>query len=110
MKANFFDELEIRTLEERDEYNFKKLIKLINIAKQIPYHKNRLEKKITNLNDLQKIDVFRKSDLIKLQKKNFPFGNLNFSKINEFSHIYRSPGPIYDLDGHGHNWWRFAKT
>ena len=45
MKANFFDELEIRTLEERDEYNFKKLIKLINIAKQIPYHKNRLEKK-----------------------------------------------------------------
>ena len=110
MKANFFDELEIRTLEERDEYNFKKLIKLINIAKQIPYHKNRLEKKITNLNDLQKIDVFRKSDLIKLQKKNFPFGNLNFSKINEFSHIYRSPGPIYDLDGHGHNWWRFARA
>ena len=27
-----------------------------------------------------------------------------------FAHIYRSPGPIYDLDGHKENWWRFARA
>ena len=38
MISNFFDELEKRTLEERDEDNLNKLIELINKAKQIPIH------------------------------------------------------------------------
>ena len=110
MISNFFDDLEKRSLEEREEDNLNKLIELINKAKQIPIHESRLEKKINSLDDLEKIPVFRKSDLINFQQKNLPFGNLNLSKMQEFAHIYRSPGPIYDLDGYGNNWWRFARA
>ena len=110
MISNFFDELEKRTLVERDEDNLNKLIELINKAKQIPIHKGRLEKKINTLDDLEKIPVFRKSDLINFQQKKLPFGDLNLIKMQEFAHIYRSPGPIYDLDGYGNNWWRFARA
>jgi phenylacetate-CoA ligase len=52
----------------------------------------------------------RKSELTNKQSKNLPFANLNVSEIKNFAHIYRSPGPIYDLDGHSQNWWRFARA
>jgi phenylacetate-CoA ligase len=30
--------------------------------------------------------------------------------VIDFAHIYRSPGPIYDLDGHSKDWWRFSRA
>ncbi len=79
MISNFFDELEKRTLVERDEDNLNKLIELINKAKQIPIHKGRLEKKINTLDDLEKIPVFRKSDLINFQQKKTAIWRFKFN-------------------------------
>ena len=62
------------------------------------------------MNDLSDIPLLRKSDLIDKQSKLPPFAELNVSEIRDFAHIYRSPGPIYDLDGHSKNWWRFARA
>ena len=110
MSPIFFDSKEVRSSDERENDHLVSLKKLIEKAKTISLHSNRLKNEISTLSDLQKIDVFRKSDLIEIQKKNLPFGNLNFTELSEFSHIYRSPGPIYDLDGYGNNWWRFARA
>jgi len=110
MSPIFFDSKEVRSSDERENDHLVSLKNLIEKAKTITLHYDRLKHEISTLTDLQKIDVFRKSDLIEIQKKNLPFGNLNFKELKEFSHIYRSPGPIYDLDGYGNNWWRFARA
>ena len=59
---------------------------------------------------LKSIPLLIKIDLINQQAENPPFANLNISKAIDFAHIYRSPGPIYDLDGHTKDWWRFSRA
>ena len=110
IKNKFFDDLEIRSNDERTSDHLKCLNKLIEKAKQNKNQSQRFNGKIKDLNDLSIIPLLRKSDLIDRQSKLPPFAELNVSKIKDFAHIYRSPGPIYDLDGHSKNWWRFARA
>ena len=110
IKNKFFDDLEIRSNDERTSDHLKCLNKLIEKAKQNKNQSQRFNGKIKDLNDLSVIPLLRKSDLIDRQSKLPPFAELNVSKIRDFAHIYRSPGPIYDLDGHSKNWWRFARA
>ena len=51
---------------------------------------------IKTISDLQKLQVLRKDDLIKLQKEDPPFGGYLAVPLNEVDHVYQSPGPIYD--------------
>ena len=83
MSPIFFDSKEVRSSDERENDHLVSLKKLIEKAKTISLHSNRLKNEISTLSDLQKIDVFRKSDLIEIQKKNLPFGNLNFKELSE---------------------------
>ena len=110
MNSNFFDALETRSSDERDQDNLIKLKKLIEKAKNNPLHKKRILAPIQSLLDIKNIEILRKSDLTKKQIDNPPFANLNIEPLNNFAHIYRSPGPIYDLDGNKENWWRFARA
>ena len=103
MNSNFFDKLETRSSDERDSDNLIKLKKLINKAKENKIHKNRLNESVQSLSDLKNIEILRKSDLTQRQIEKPPFGDLNLKPFNNFAHIYRSPGPIYDLDGHKEN-------
>ncbi len=110
MNSNFFDTLETRSSDERNRDNLIKLKKLIEKAKKNPLHKKRILAPIESLLDIKNIEILRKSDLTKKQIDNPPFANLNLEPLNNFAHIYRSPGPIYDLDGNKENWWRFARA
>ena len=111
MKQNkFFDDLEVRSNDERIADHLKKLNKLIQKAKQNKNQSLKLNNEIKDLGDLSIIPLLRKSDLIDKQSKLPPFAELNVSAIKDFAHIYRSPGPIYDLDGHSKDWWRFARA
>ena len=110
IKNKFFDDLEIRSKDERVSDHLKKLNELIQKAKQNKNQSLRFNSQIKDLNDLSVIPLLRKSDLINKQTELPPFAELNVSKIEDFAHIYRSPGPIYDLDGHSKNWWRFARS
>ena len=110
MSNNFFDNLETRSKEERYEDHLKKINELIKCAKNNKKQSSRLSSSIQNLNQLSDIPVLRKSDLISEQLKTPPFAELNVSALKEFAHIYRSPGPIYDLDGHSKDWWRFSRA
>ena len=106
----FFDNLEIRSKDERISDHLNKLNELIEKSQKNKNQSIRFNGPIKDLNDLSVIPLLRKSDLIDKQSKFPPFADLNVSEIKDFAHIYRSPGPIYDLDGHSKNWWRFARA
>ena len=110
LNNKFFDDLETRSTDERVDDHLKKLNNLVEIAKDNKNQSLRLDKSIDNLTDLASIPLLRKSDLIQKQSDFPPFAELNVSEIKDFAHIYRSPGPIYDLDGHSKDWWRFSRA
>jgi phenylacetate-CoA ligase len=56
------------------------------------------------------LPVVRKSDLMALQKAEPPFGGLTATPPRGLSRLYLSPGPIADPQGHGEDWWRFARA
>ena len=58
---------------------------------------------------LARLPVTRKSDLKRLQRQDKPFGGLNSTAPRELARVYMSPGPIYDPEGRGRDWWRFAR-
>ena len=110
IKNNFFDDLETRSVDERNSDHLEKINNLIKIAKNNKNQSLRLDKPLETLEDLFSIPLLRKSELIQEQSDYPPFAQLNVSEIKNFAHIYRSPGPIYDLDGHSKDWWRFSRA
>lgn len=65
---------------------------------------------ITSRQALAQLPVTRKSDLLEIQPKSLPFGGLNAVPPGKLSRIFMSPGPIYDPEGHGPDFWRFARA
>ena len=58
---------------------------------------------------LAALPVTRKSDLHELQRTTVPFGGLNATPAGQLARIFVSPGPIYDPEGRGADWWRMAR-
>ena len=110
IKNKFFDDLETRSVDERNNDHLKKLNYLIKTAKNNKNQSLRFDNTLETLEDLASIPLLRKSELIQKQSDYPPFAQLNVSEIKDFAHIYRSPGPIYDLDGHSKDWWRFSRA
>ena len=110
IKNKFFDDLETRSSDERNNYHLEKLNYLIKTAKSNKNQSLRFNNTLETLEDLASIPLLRKSELIQKQSDYPPFAQLNVSEIKDFAHIYRSPGPIYDLDGHSKDWWRFSRA
>ncbi|WP_435276937.1 phenylacetate--CoA ligase family protein [Psychrobium sp. nBUS_13] len=53
--------------------------------------------------------TLRKSYLIKLQQKQYPFAGIN-SNSAPIERIFQSPGPIYDPQGRGADYWRTGRA
>ncbi len=64
---------------------------------------------ITSRAALAQLPVTRKSDLQNLQKNDLPFGGLTTTPTRELARIFMSPGPIFDPQGRGEDWWRFSR-
>lgn len=58
---------------------------------------------------LAQLPVTRKSELKTLQSASLPFGGLTTTPVAALSRIFMSPGPIFDPEGRGVDWWRFAR-
>jgi phenylacetate-CoA ligase len=58
---------------------------------------------------LATLPVTRKSDLKVLQQQLQPFGGLNATPVAQLGRVFMSPGPIFDPEGRGADWWRFAR-
>jgi len=64
---------------------------------------------VTSRAALARLPVIRKSDLGELQKEMPPFGGLNATPREKLGKVFVSPGPIYDPEGRGRDWWRTAR-
>ncbi len=62
---------------------------------------------VRSLDDLPCIPVTRKDDLPRLHAEEPPFGGLAALPLDRLARIFMSPGPIYDPQGTGEDFWRF---
>ena len=58
---------------------------------------------------LATLPVTRKSDLKTMQDANPPWGGLAATDTSGLSRLFMSPGPVFDPEGRGNDWWRFAR-
>ena len=64
---------------------------------------------VTTRAALAALPVSRKSDLKTLQEAAPPWGGLTATPTSGLSRLFMSPGPIFDPEGRGDDWWRFAR-
>ncbi len=66
--------------------------------------------RVTTRRALAKLPVTRKSELAELQKALPPLGGLNATPLEKLAKLFASPGPVYDPEGRGKDWWRTARA
>jgi phenylacetate-CoA ligase len=110
----YYDSLETRDPGERER------ILLVALSGQIAHAKRKAPgwariladvdpAGVTSRAALAKLPVTRKSDLAELQKAERPLGGLN-ATLAQLGKVFVSPGPIYDPEGRGRDWWRTARA
>jgi len=113
--TDYFDSLETRSPEAREEALMQALPKQIAFAQSnSDYYRSILRDvdpaEVTSRSALAGLPVTRKSQLIELQRRNPPFGGLAAAPKESLARIYLSPGPIADPESHGADWFRFARA
>jgi phenylacetate-CoA ligase len=113
MMADHYDALESRDPAAREQALLSALPALITRATQAPGWSEILRGvtagDITTRAALAQLPVTRKSSLKDLQQARPPFGGLNTTPTAQLSRIFMSPGPIFDPEGRGGDWWRYAR-
>jgi phenylacetate-CoA ligase len=111
--ANFFDLLEARDPQARERDLMAQLPRLVQRAQTAPGWARILDgakaADITSRAALARLPVTRKSDLKELQHADAPFGGLTTAPAGRLRRVFMSPGPIFDPEGYGEDWWRFAR-
>lgn len=62
---------------------------------------------VRGIEDLARLPLLKKDDLPALQAADPPFGGLVGVPIGKLQRIFMSPGPIYDPQGEGDDFWRW---
>ncbi len=111
--SKYLDALETRTHDERERELMLRLPKLIALAQQAPGWRRILGQTVAaDINSrtaLAHLPVTRKSDLHDLQAQALPFGDMTTIAPAQMRHLFMSPGPIFDPEGQGQDWWRFGR-
>jgi phenylacetate-CoA ligase len=112
--VKYFDRLETRSPKAREAALMAALPKHIAHAKRHAPGFARVLKdvrpeKINSREALARLPVTRKSDLASLQKELPPLGGLNATPVEKLAKLFVSPGPIYEPEGRGADWWRTAR-
>ncbi|HRC70464.1 MAG TPA: AMP-binding protein, partial [Candidatus Competibacter denitrificans] len=112
---NYYDALETRDPEQREQDLMAKLGRqLIHAKENAPYYRRLLADvdpaSVTSRAALAALPLTRKRDLIELQKQNPPFGGLNTLPAGKALRVFASPGPIYELQGAEADPWRMARV
>jgi phenylacetate-CoA ligase len=110
-----YDSLETRHPSDREAWLMNQMPRQVAHAKQKSAYFARLfadvePDAIHSRAALARLPVTRKSDLIELQKAAPPFGGLTATPLAGLSRVFASPGPIYDPEGRGQDWWRFGRV
>ncbi|HCQ59639.1 MAG TPA: AMP-dependent synthetase [Sulfitobacter sp.] len=108
-----FDDLETRSADQRAADLAKALPQQIARAQGLPGYGDTLKgvdaSQITSAAALADLPVLRKSELGKAQAAQAPFGGFTTKPVTEFSHVFQSPGPIYEPSSNDPDWWRMGR-
>ncbi|MBJ7309395.1 phenylacetate--CoA ligase family protein [Rugamonas sp. CCM 8940] len=111
--ADTLDSLETRPPAERERDLMARLPGLIARAQSAPGWARILADvdaaSVDSRAALARLPVTRKAELKNLQQAQAPFGGLNATPQAELARVYMSPGPIFDPQGQGADWWRFGR-
>src|SRR5689334_2682569 len=112
---DYYDDLETRAPEEREQAQFSALSAQVAHAKaRAPYFSALLKDvdpaAVRDRASLAKLPVTRKSDLIELQKHAPPFAGMTAVPDGALGRIFSSPGPIYDPQGPKGDFWRMGRA
>ena len=115
MSQPHYDTLENREPAARERAQFALLADLIRRAKtEAPgwaTHLAAIEPaEIASRADLARLPILRKASLKELQAKRPPFGGFATEEGSAVRRIFMSPGPIYEPEGRGEDWWRSARA
>jgi phenylacetate-CoA ligase len=109
-----YDALENREPAIRERDQFARLTKFITRAMAAPGWGKHLSgvnpNSVTSRAALAKLPVLRKSDISALQKEHPPFGGLNVTPPGKARRLLMSPGPIFEPEGEGSDWWGAARA
>ncbi len=111
--ADTLDSLETRDPAQRERDLMQRLPRLVARAQGTPGWARILHGvqagDIASRAALAQLPVTRKSGLKELQRQIAPFGGLNATPAGQLARVYMSPGPIFDPEGRGQDWWRFSR-
>jgi len=112
-KGPYFDELETASRNQILEYHNDRLRSIVVHAyANAPAFRKKMEEAgtlpsdIKSIDDLNKIPITSKEDLIKLQKAYPPFGGVVTVPIRRLKAVCMSPGPIYNTPGNDESYFR----
>ncbi len=113
--TEYYDDLETRSADEREGAQLQALRTQIEHAKQnVPAYADPLADidaaSITDAAAFSALPLTRKSELIELQQSARPFGGYTAAGGAAYSHVYASPGPIYEPGFDVADFWRFARA
>jgi phenylacetate-CoA ligase len=111
----YLDQLETRDPEQRELAQFNLLAdvvrKAVAAAPGWAEHLKGVDPAAVNSRAaLARLPVLRKSVLHTLQARRPPFGGFAATPAVEVARIFMSPGPIFEPEGHGEDWWRSARA
>ena len=112
--SDHYDSLETRNPSLRESEEFAVLHGIVAHAMTAPgwaAHLSGIDpKSVTSRAALARLPVMRKSDLVRLQKENPPFGGLNVTPPGKVKRLLMSPGPIFEPEGLGADGWGTARA
>ena len=112
--TSHYNSLETRKSAERDADIFARLPDVLRAAVTAPAHAERFKgidpAQVTSRAALAKLPVLRKSELPALQKTALPFGGFIPATPGSFSHLFTSPGPIFEPESAISDAWRGARA
>lgn len=112
-QTSHFDQLETRSPEARAADLAQALPAQIARAKALTGYAGSLDgvdpATITSADALAALPVLRKSEIGKAQAASAPFGGFTTKPAHAFTHVFQSPGPIYEPSSNAPDWWRMGR-
>jgi len=113
--SDFYDSLETRSAAQREAEQFSALQHQLAHARQnTSFFAESLAaidpQQVTDRAALARLPLLRKTELIERQQRQPLFGGLSGTTPPELSHIFASPGPIFEPGSTRPDFWRFARA
>ncbi len=111
--SRFYDAAETRSSDERAAALATTLPDQVARAQSLPGFAETLgglaAERIRSTADLAALPILRKSTLIRAQTPETPLGGFAAKPVTGFSHVFQSPGPIYEPGGIDGDWFRLGR-